>query len=236
MNKAIITGAANGIGRAVASKFLKEGTEIFACDMDEEGLKLLKNEFPAAHTYCFDIANHDSVKDFFREVENEECNWLVNNAGVYPGRNIFDYSPEDILRLVLVNNIAAVYFTQFFAKPIMDKRSGGAIVNISSVSGQHGSSDAVYGMTKAALLGLTKSTAQNFAPFIRVNAVAPGLVETGILDNIPRERYRQLRGKELLSVPTYPDDVAETVSFLLSDKARNMTGMTIDINNGQYLR
>ena len=116
MNKAIVTGAANGIGRAIAAKLLKEGTAVFACDMDKTGLENLKNEFPSVNIYCFDIADYESVQSFFSAIKKEDCNLLVNNAGVYPGRNIFDYSPADILQLVQVNNIAAVYFTQFFCK------------------------------------------------------------------------------------------------------------------------
>lgn len=236
MTKAIITGAANGIGKAVAEKLLQEEITVLACDIDEEGLAGLKKQFPAIHTFCFNITDHSSVVSFFNKPIANDASWLVNNAGVYPGRNIFDYSPEEILKLAQVNNFGAVYCTQLFAKPLLERKQNGAIVNISSVSGQHGSSDAIYGMTKAALLGLTKSTAISFAPYIRVNAVAPGLVATNILNNIPPERYNELRKNELLPHPIQPEDVAESVYFLLSDKARNITGMTMDVNNGQYLR
>lgn len=236
MNKAIITGAANGIGKAIAVKLYSEKNTVLACDIDETGLQELNNNYPGMHTFCLDITNHAAVVSFFNESLAQNANWLVNNAGVYPGRNIFNYTPEEIVQLVQVNNIGAVYCTQQFAKPLLERKQNGAIVNISSVSGEHGSSDAIYGMTKAALLGLTKSTAINCAPFIRVNAVAPGLVATHTLDRIPKERYNELRRNELLPHPIQPEDVAETVYFLLSDKARNITGAVLDVNNGQYLR
>lgn len=236
MKKVIITGAANGIGKAIAVKLLQKDITVLACDIDEQGLSSLKKEYPAVHTFCFDITNYSSVVSFFNEPVVQDANWLVNNAGVYPGRNILDYTPEEIVKLAQVNNFGAVYCTQLFAKPLLERKQNGAIVNISSVSGQHGSSDAIYGMTKAALLGLTKSTAINFAPYIRVNAVAPGLVATNILNNIPPERYNELRKNELLPHPIQPEDVAESVYFLLSDKAKNITGMTMDVNNGQSLR
>lgn len=236
MNKAIVTGAANGIGKAITIKLLQEDTTVLACDIDEQGLSALKNEYPAVHTFCFDITDHSSVASFFNEPLVKDATRLVNNAGVYPGRNILDYSPEEIQQITNINNTGAVYCTQLFARPLLERKQQGAIVNISSVSGQHGSSDAIYGMTKAALNGLTKSTAINFAPYIRVNAVAPGLVSTNILNNIPPERYKELRRNELLEQPIQPEDVAESVYFLLSDKARNITGMTMDVNNGQYLR
>lgn len=236
MNKAIITGAANGIGKAIAVKLYSEKTTVLACDIDENALQELNNNYPGMHTFCLDITNHAAVVSFFNESLAQNANWLVNNAGVYPGRNIFNYTPEEIVQLVQVNNIGAVYCTQQFSKPLLERKQNGAIVNISSVSGQHGSSDAIYGMTKAALLGLTKSTAINCAPFIRVNAVAPGLVATHTLDRIPQERYNELRRNELLPHPIQPEDVAECVYFLLSDKARNITGAVMDVNNGQYLR
>jgi 3-oxoacyl-[acyl-carrier protein] reductase len=214
----IVTGAANGIGKAISIKLHHGGATVLACDKDADGLIKLAQEYPAIKTFPVDITHHAAVQSFFSNKELETAIGLVNNAGVYPGK------------------MGAIFFTQFFARPLLKKKQKGAIVNISSVSGQQGSSDAIYGMTKAALLGLTKSTAINFAPYIRVNAVAPGLVNTQILNHIPVARYRQLRKNELLPEPIMPEDVAEIVCFLLSDAARNITGATFDINNGQYNR
>lgn len=235
-NTVIITGAANGIGRAIAGKAHAEGTDIIACDIDKAGLKRLSADIPGIRTFQLDITDHTQVVEFFNEVNHLRCNWLVNNAGIYPGKNILDYSVEDIQQVVGINCLGAVYFSQLFAKNILANNLQGAIVNISSISGQHGSSDAIYGLSKAAIIGFTKSTAINFAPAIRVNAVAPGLVETDILKKIPADRYRSLRSHEILEEHILPEDVAESVYFLLSDKARNITGMTLDINNGQYIR
>ena len=235
-NKAIVTGAANGIGRAIAQKLAGEGVPVMACDIDAAGLQKLKKKTGSIQTFCLNVADHDAVTNFFKSIEKEQFNWLVNNAGIYEGRNILDYTPADIQRVIQVNNMSAVYFTQFFVKTLIKKKKKGAIVNIASISGQHGSSDAVYGMTKAALVGLTKSTAVTFAPHIRVNAVAPGLVGTGILKRIPKERYATLRKNELLTGAIPPADIAEAVYFLLGNKARNITGITLVINNGQYMR
>ena len=234
--KIIVTGAANGIGRATVIKLHNEGATVFACDKDATGLNTLEQEFPAINTFCLDITDHAAVQSFFSSEEVKDAYGLVNNAGVYPGKHILDYTPEQIHQLILVNNTGAVYCTQFFARNVLNNKRNGAIVNISSVSGQHGSSDAIYGMTKAALLGLTKSTAINFAPHIRVNAVAPGLVSTGILKQIPPARYEELRKNELLPHSILPEDIARSVYFLLSDDAKNITGITLDVNNGQYIR
>lgn len=234
--KAIITGAANGIGKAIARKLHSEGVAVFACDIDRPGLDLLKEEIPAIQTFPLDITDHAAVAAFFEEVNRFQCNWLVNNAGIYPGRSVLDYTPAELQQVIAVNCIGMVYFTQFFARNLLAAKLPGAIVNLSSVSAQEGSSDAVYGMTKAAVLGLTKSNALNFAPLIRVNAVAPALVETAMIRNVPAERMHALREKELLQQPILPESIAGSVFFLLSEQAGNITGITLDINNGQYMR
>ena len=110
------------------------------------------------------------------------------------------------------------------------------IVNMSSVSGIEGSSDAIYGLSKAAILGLTKSCAMNFSPYIRVNAVAPTMVNTPMMGVIPDWRKEEYLSHELIHTPVMPEDVADTVVFLLSDKSKHYTGATFDINNGGYLR
>lgn len=235
-NKVIITGSANGIGKAIAKKLYQEGTSIIACDVDKEGLNQLRDEIKSVKTFHLDITDYDSVASFFKKIESFSCNWLFNNAGIYLGKNIIDYDPAEVMRVFKVNCMGAIYFTQLFANNLLSNNQKGAIVNISSVSAQEGSSDAIYGMTKAALLGLTKSTALNFAPSIRVNTIAPALVETSIIKNVPKERLEELRGRELLPDPITPDDIAESVYFLLSDKSKNLSGMTLDINNGQYMR
>lgn len=150
--------------------------------------------------------------------------------------NLLDYNENEIDKILRVNCAGALYFTKHFTKRIIEKNATGAIVNMASVSGQEGSSDAVYGMTKAAMIGLTKSTALNFAPNIRVNAISPALVETSMIENVPKSRLQELRAKELLKKPITANDIAESVYFLLSDKSRNITGTTLDINNGQYMR
>jgi 3-oxoacyl-[acyl-carrier protein] reductase len=235
-NSIIITGAANGIGKAIVNKLYNEGAAIFACDIDNVGLYKLKKEFPGVKIFHIDITDYKAVCDFFDEIKDFQCNCLVNNAGIYLGKSILDYQLEEIQKVTSVNSLGAIYFTKEFAKNLIVNSVKGAIVNIASVSGQEGSSDAIYGMTKAAIIGLTKSTAINFATHIRVNAIAPALVETTMIKNVPKERFKELREKELLQIAITPADIAESVWFLLSAKSKNITGITLDINNGQYMR
>lgn len=236
----LITGAANGIGQVLTKRCLDEGYRVVGCDIDKKGLESLKamSETDALSIFYVDVSNHEQVTFLFDDLKKHglQPTCLVNNAGIYLGRNLLDYSLEEIQRVINVNCIGAIFFSQLFAKSIFFNQINGIIVNISSVAGEEGSSDAVYGLSKAALLGLTKSCAMNFAPFIRVNAIAPGLVTTDLIKQVPPARMEEYRLIELLKEPILPDDVADTLIFLISDKSRHYTGAIFDLNNGCYRR
>lgn len=242
--KVIVTGAASGIGKEIVQHCLREGASIIACDINEHSLHELESSMDAPGTlttYHLDVSNYSQVAAFFAYVAEKHCdvNGLVNNAGIYLAKSIMDYQEDEISTVMDVNIKGAVYFSQMFAKLLIGNESNrrkGTIVNISSVSGIEGSSDAVYGLSKAALLGLTKSCAMNFSPYIRVNAVAPTMVNTSMMDVIPDWRKQEYLSHQLIDSPVLPKDVAETVTFLLSEKSRHYTGATFDLNNGCYLR
>ena len=160
----------------------------------------------------------------------------MNNAGIYLAKNILDYQPDEIDQVLNINIKGSIYFSQMFGRFKLQNKQEGVIVNMSSVSGLEGSSDAIYGLSKAAILGLTKSNATNFAPYIRVNAVAPTMVQTPMMDIIPEWRKEEYLQQQLIHTPVTPKDVAETVIFLLTDKSKHYTGATFDINNGGYIR
>lgn len=236
----IVTGAANGIGKAITERSLKDGFHVFALDINDTLLTSLKSEYGdfSLTVFKIDISDPNQVRSFFDWTleQGKEISCLVNNAGIYFGKNILEYSIEEINRVIQVNCLGAVYLSQEFARRIISKGHSGNIVNMSSVAGEEGSSDAIYGLSKAAILGLTKSCAINFAPTIRVNAVAPALVNTDLIRNVPEWRMREYRASELLKDPILSEDVANTVSFLLSDQSKHYTGAVFDINNGQYRR
>ncbi|MEF2965342.1 SDR family oxidoreductase [Paenibacillus sp. M1] len=239
--KVIVTGAASGIGKEIAIQCAKEGAKIIACDMNGSLLDELKQTLSSADqldTYRLDVSNYRQVAEFFTYIrENHaDVNGLVNNAGIYLGKNILDYQENEIDKVMDVNVKGCIYFSQLFGAFIIGKKSKGVIVNMSSVSGIEGSSDAIYGLSKAAILGLTKSCAMNFSPYIRVNAVAPTMVETPMMDHIPGWRKEQYLDHQLIKQPLMPEDVAHTVTFLLSEKSGHYTGATFDLNNGCYLR
>ncbi|MEW4220078.1 SDR family NAD(P)-dependent oxidoreductase [Rossellomorea marisflavi] len=236
----IVTGAASGIGREVVKSCLQEGASVIGCDINGEGLKALIQELGTEklHTYQLDVSSHQEVSDFFAWVSEKHptINGLVNNAGIYLAKNLLDYTSEEVDQVMNINVNGALFFTKFFAKHILEQNQTGVIVNLSSVSGMEGSSDAVYGASKAALLGLTKSSAMNFSPSLRVNAVAPTMVFTPMMDSIPDWRKEEYVNHQLIKTPVTPEDVADTVVFLLSDKSKHYTGATFDLNNGGYLR
>ncbi|MEK3902220.1 SDR family NAD(P)-dependent oxidoreductase [Paenibacillus sp. FSL R7-0179] len=238
--KVIVTGAASGIGKAIVRHSLEAGAEVIACDLDGPRLEELKHEAATdkLYTYRLDVADYSEVEHFFTALQQEHAHvsGLVNNAGIYLGRSLLEYTPEEISRVMDINIKGYVYFSQAFGRMLLERKQKGVIVNMSSVSGQEGSSDAVYGLTKAAILGLTKSCAMNFAPSIRVNAVAPTMADTPMMGHIPAWRQQEYREHQLNPEPLLAEDVADTVIFMLSSRARAYTGATFDINNGCYLR
>jgi 3-oxoacyl-[acyl-carrier protein] reductase len=238
--KIIVTGAASGIGKAITLQCLRLGARVLAVDIDGDGLYALSaaSKNAGLRTLTADVSKHDEVKRVSETLgrNGDLPDGLVNNAGVYLAKSLLDYREEEVDRVLSVNIKSAVFLSQWFGKIKMDGRQEGVIVNITSVSGQEGSSDALYGLSKAALIGLTKSTAMNFAPWVRVNAIAPGIVDTPMMKVIPEYRLKAYREHELVPDPILPEDVAHTAAFLLSDVCIHYTGAVFDINNGCYLR
>ena len=238
--KVIVTGAASGIGRSTCLKLAELDAIVYALDIDKAGIEKLKEEKYGEKfkTYKVDVSKPEQIEHFFKTLykENKYPDSLVNNAGIYLAKSILDYSNDEIDKIYSTNIRSTVLFSKYFAKKIMNDKKSACIINISSVSGQEASSDAIYGLSKAALIGLTKSNALNFSPYIRVNAVAPGIVDTPMMHIISEERLKFYQKHELIDRPIQPEDVANTVIFLLSDTAKHYTGAVFDINNGCYLR
>jgi len=236
----IVTGAGAGIGKAITLKCLEYGAKVIACDINGESLKSLENGIHSdkLQSYIVDVSDYLQVEILLKKLfsEQSDINCLVNNAGIYLGKNIVEYTSVMIDKVINIDIKGAVFFSKFFGEFKLEQKENGIIVNISSVAGLEGSSDAIYGLSKSALIGLTKSCALSFSPFVRVNAVAPTLVDTDLIDNVPKWRADEYREKELIKKSVKPDDVANTVIFLLSELSTHYTGAIFDINNGCYLR
>lgn len=241
----IVTGAAKGIGSAIARRCLNEGATVFGCDKNADALTQFRESLPPEHQARFflqeaDVTRFETLQTFFEGVDRQMGSTgrraLVNNAGIFLGKPLTEYTPEAIDAVLHTNLRGAIYCSQLFARQTLARGLTGVIVNIASIAGQSSSADAVYGATKAGLIGLTKSCALAFAPHIRVNAIAPGPVETDMMQVIPAARRAHYQEAALIKEPILPEDVAETAWFLLSEAGRHYTGAVFDLNNGAYLR
>jgi NAD(P)-dependent dehydrogenase (short-subunit alcohol dehydrogenase family) len=236
---ALVTGAARGIGLATVQKFLSEGWQVALLDIDNDTLQrtfsalALPDRTLALH--C-DVADADGVSAAVARVVERfgRLDALVNNAGIAIFKPLLETTPADWARTLAVNLTGPFLCTQA-AAPVMRDKGGGSIVNITSISSLRASTLRVaYGTSKAGLAHLTKQQAIELAAFnIRVNAVAPGPVDTAMAkavhtpeiradyhDTIPLNRY----GRE--------EELAETIFFLCSDRASYITGQLLSVDGG----
>jgi NAD(P)-dependent dehydrogenase (short-subunit alcohol dehydrogenase family) len=236
---AVVTGAASGIGEAVARRLLAEGARVLAVDINERGLAPLAGA--GAATLVADLAEPDGRERVV--AAGRGAHYLVNSAGILFVRPIFEVGFEEWKRIWAVN-VDSMFFLCQGIGPTMPE--GGAIVNLSSSSAKLASTIEVapYTMTKAAALGVTRSFAYALAPrSVRVNAVCPGIVDTPMQD-VVLEQIAVLRGMtvEQLSearIRTVPlgrtssaAECAGVIWFLLSDAAGYMTGQAINVTGG----
>lgn len=236
-----ITGASRGIGRATAIRFGQEGGFVFVCykknkELAEEVVETIKKSGGDGIALALDVALVESVRGAFEEIKKikGKVDVLVNNAGISSGKLLWEYD-EDLMEETISVNEKGIYRVTKELLPIFSE--GGAIVNVASSAGQSGSeTNPIYGASKAAVIGFTKSLAKELAPKIRVNAVAPGWVETDLIKG-NTENWRKLRQEQiLLKEFAQPEDIAEAIVFLASSSAKYIIGATLDVNGGYYLR
>lgn len=233
----IVTGASWGIWYAVSELIIEMWWQVLALDIDSSWLEEMKKAFwESIETYSFDISNREKIAKFFKSIDAKEVHWLVNNAWIYLSKNILEYTENDVDLVWGVNMKSLFFMTQEFWKKNFNNWNNSVIVNISSIAWQEGGSDAIYAASKAAMVWFSKSIAQNFAPYIRVNTIAPWVVKTKMMENIPKERLKEYADSSLLWKIATPVDVAQSCIFLLSEWSNSYTGSTFDLNNGCYLR
>lgn len=244
MNKvAFITGASRGIGRAVARRLAREG---YAVGIDylqaREQAQALAEELEAqgrsAMAVQADVADREAVTDAIRRVEAAfgPVSLLVNNAGIAQQRQFQDIDPAFWRRLFAVN-VDGAFHTIQAVLPHMIHEKAGCIINTSSIWGQRGAScEVAYSSTKAAIIGLTRSLAMELAPSgIRVNCVAPGVIRTDMVEVLGQETLEELACETPLGRLGVPEDIAEAVAFLASDRASFITGQVLTSDGGFIL-
>ncbi|MDI9502235.1 MAG: 3-oxoacyl-[acyl-carrier-protein] reductase [Tissierellia bacterium] len=237
---AIVTGASRGIGRAIALSFAKEGANIaFTYTKDEEGAgitrRLLEDEGVRALAVCADGSDEEQAAKLVKEATDGlgPVHILVNNAGITRDNLLLRMSADDFDRVLDVNLKSAFLLTKACARGMMKQRYG-KIINISSVVGVFGNAgQANYAASKAGLIGLTKTVAKELGSRgIRVNAVAPGFIQTDMTEALPEEVKEKMLGSVSLGSFGTPDDVAALCVFLASGDADYITGQVLHVDGG----
>lgn len=238
---AIITGAARGIGREIASKFAEEGASVIMVDIRgaEESAEELQQQGLTARGLAVDITRSTEVDTAFRNVLQREgtIDILVNNAGIIARGTILDLSDEIWLSVMDVNVNGAFYWCRAVL-PTMIQRRYGRIVNVSSIAGKMGDITAspVYGTSKGALNTFTKSLARQSAEYgITVNALAPHAIETDMSAQWSEEKRRAVIESIPLKRMGSAEEVAAAALFLASDDAAFITGEVLNINGGYLM-
>ena len=244
MNRiALITGASRGIGRACALEMVRAGYRVALAARQTDKLEEVAAEVRAAggeaYVVALDLASQESIKAGFAKVSAEfgRIEVLVNNAGMTKDNLALRMKADD-WNLVLQTNLSGAFFCiQQVISPMMKERWG-RIINIASVVGQSGNpGQANYVASKAGLLGLTKSLAQELASRnITVNAVAPGFIETDMTNVLKDEQKARITQAIPMGRIGRAEEVAAAVRFLASDEASYITGNVIDVNGGMYMR
>jgi 3-oxoacyl-[acyl-carrier protein] reductase len=238
---AIVTGASRGIGRAIAVDLSNHGADVALLGRDREALEETAVACRAARAdvraipYVVDAAAERATTEAVAKVQADlgRVDIAVGNAGQSVDGLMLRFKSGDLDRLIDANLKSAFYLAAAVTRPMVKQRAG-AIVFVSSIVGIAGNpGQSAYSATKAGLLGLTKSLAKEIGSRnVRVNAVAPGLIETAMTAEMPEAARAHYLREIALGRPGTPDDVAGVVSFLCSDAARYVTGQTIVVDGG----
>lgn len=237
MRNVLITGSSRGLGLAMARRLAADGFRVLATGRkSSEGLDALIAEADGAVQFRpYDLMDIDGLAAFARGLRSEfgPLYGLINNAGIGTHGLLVNLSAAQIDALIRLNLTAPVMLTRAVAKSML-AQGAGRIVNMSSIIASSGSSGlSVYGATKAAMIGFTRSLARELGPAgVTVNAVAPGIVATDIVAEMSAEDMERIKRRSALRRMAEAEDVAAAVAYLLSDGARNVTGTTITVDAG----
>ena len=240
MPNVIVTGASRGLGLAITAALAAEGYQVIAIARSQSSplgaaIGSAGSGPGGIHFRAFDLLETAGIAALVTSLRREfgPLYGLVNNAGLGTSGVLAMMRDEQIEGLVRLNTLAPIILTKYVVRSMMSERAG-RIINMASVvaaTGYHGLS--AYSATKASLIGFTRSLAREVGPLgITVNAVAPGFIDTEMTRELEGAQREQIRRRSALRRLADVDDVAAAVAFLLSDKAKNITGTTLTVDAG----
>ena len=239
---AVVTGAARGIGQAIAQRLAQEGADVVICDLQAEWLAetagIVEGLGRKALPLAVDVGDSEAVNACINEVVKVfgKVDIMVNNAGITKDTLLVRMSDDDWDAVLRVNLKGTFLFSRAVAKHMMKQRSG-AIVNIASISGIIGTAgQANYAASKAGVIALTKSTANELAARgVRANAIAPGFISSKMTDALSEDVRKQYLSRIPLGRFGTVEDIANAVVFLASEQSSYMTGQTLHVNGGMVM-
>ncbi len=227
----IVTGGNRGIGKAIVHEFAANGDIVYVISRH-------KGEEAGAVFFEADIRDIAKMKEILQTIykENKKIDILVNNAGIMEDALIGMISSENILEQFQINTFSVIELTQL-ASRFMKRNKKGSIINIASIIGVMGNAgQSVYSATKGAVISFTKSAAKELSgDGIRVNAVAPGIIQTDLIDHVPEEKMKKRIENISMGRTGLPEEVAKTVVFLASDDASYISGQIIGVDGGAVI-
>jgi len=241
MQTVIVTGGSRGVGLGIAGKLVAAGHRVIAIARHEgEQLACAIRQQEPGHEGLlsftpFDLEDTAGIPGLVKQLRKEfgAIHGLVNNAGLGSSGILASMHDSQIQRLVRLNTVSPIIMTKYVVRAMMAD-GGGRIVNVASIVSFTGYSGlSVYSATKASIVGFTRSLAREVGPLgINVNAVAPGFLDTEMTGSLTGQQHEQIVRRSALQRLAEVDDVANAVEFLLSDKARNITGTVLTVDAG----
>lgn len=235
MKTVLVTGGSRGIGAATAKRFAEGGYRVVINYNNSQAVAEALAKLIGAYAIKANVGNPSEVELMMKKIENDfgGADVIINNAGISKFNLFTDITEEEWQEIININLSGAYRVTKHGIKPMIARRSG-CVINISSMWGQVGSScETAYSASKAGLIGLTKALAKELGPSnIRVNCIAPGVIDTDMNSSISPEIMTELCAETPLMRIGKPEDIAELAFFIASDAASFITGQIIGSNGG----
>lgn len=230
---AVVTGATRGIGKEIVYQYADSNAVVYAIGRDKKSLAEIDCYAENIHSIELDITQVDFVKKVLMNIYKEEnrIDILVNNAGIMNDALLGMISEKMIQEMFSVNVFSVIQMTQLVSR-FMKRQKSGCIINIASIIGMEGNAgQSVYSATKGAVISFTKSAAKELASDgIRVNAIAPGIIDTSLLDNVPEDKMKQRLSSVCMGRVGRPEDVAKAALFLADGMSEYISGQVIRVD------